>query len=432
MESGSTITADHLQAKARIFSEGVRIKGKEEPPFSLGLPNSRRAARARNNLCPTPPVTPPTGDVSEEQLQQIWTATSAVMAADERESKPSSGMRMTFHGSGLTTFLHGNKYSRLEVSMEGDAIVVKDGDQVLVTGYEPPAFGWRSETLSNELPIGTFLPAMSREIINLVFYLSCSNYNTGRGCKYCNLFSNPLSQMVDEFPVALQQSWAKNQAEAVRVAIDHGWNGHLAVSGGALPDSLRPHYMNYLRICLDAVREAVGEEKFRELDVVYNHYPPERFEDMHEWKALGVKRTTIDIEVVGSDYFSILCPGKAAFKSLEFWKEAQVASVDVFGRFFNTTGNVILGLEPMDGLLEGVEERLSKGVMLRPVIFCSAPNSEFWGFRPPTADWILEATERMADLYLKYISFDEVEDDFGSQPTILVFDMIKYKLQRAN
>ena len=153
---------------------------------------------------------------------------------------------------------------------------------------------------------------------------------------------------------------------------------------------------------------------------------------MLEWKALGVKRTNIDIEVVGADYFSIICPGKAAFKSLDFWKEAQVASVDVFGAFFNTAGNIILGLEPMDGLIEGVEERLSKGVMPRPVIFCSAPNSEFWGFRPPTADWILEATERMADLYLKYIPFEQATGEIGASPTMLVFDMIKHKLQRRN
>ena len=432
MAREALITADHLRAKARIFSEGVRIKGREEPPFSQGLSNSRRTARARHNLCPTPPVTPPTGDVSGEQIERIWMATSAVMAANEAESKPSSGMRLTFDGSGLTTFLHTNTYSRLVVSMEGDKIIVMDGDDVLVTGYEPPSFDWRNELLSNQLPAATFLPAMSQEILNLVFYLSCSNYNTGRGCKYCNLFANPLSQMVDEFPIALQESWARHQGEAVKIALDHGWNGHLAVSGGALPDAMRPHYLTYLRICLDAVREVVGEEQFRELDIVYNHYPPERFEDMEEWKALGVKRTTIDTEVVSPDYFSIICPGKAAFRPLDFWKKAQEASVDVFGAFFNTTGNIILGLEPMDGLIEGIEERLSKGVMPRPVIFCSAPNSEFWGFRPPTADWILEATDRMADLYMKYIPFEQVSGEIGTGPTMLVFDMIKHKMQRRS
>jgi hypothetical protein len=80
----------------------------------------------------------------------------------------------------------------------------------------------------------------------------------------------------------------------------------------------------------------------------------------------------------------------------------------------------------MSKLLDGIEERLSKGVMPRPVIFCSAPHSEYWGFRPPTTDWLLEATERMADMYIKYI--DNIPTS-TTGPTMLVFDMIKHKAQ---
>jgi len=58
----------------------------------------------------------------------------------------------------------------------------------------------QDEPLSNGLPASTFLPGMSQEIINLIFCLSCNNYNTGRGCKDCNLFANPLSEMSDVFP----------------------------------------------------------------------------------------------------------------------------------------------------------------------------------------------------------------------------------------
>jgi len=30
------------------------------------------------------------------------------------------------------------------------------------------------------------------------------------------------------------------------------------------------------------------------------------------------------------------------------------------------------------------------------------PGSAYWGFRPPTADWLVEATEKMVDIYLKH------------------------------
>jgi hypothetical protein len=84
--------------------------------------------------------------------------------------------------------------------------------------------------------------------------------------------------MSDVFPMALQESWAKHQAEAVKVAIDHGWKGHIALSGGALPPSARVRYLDFLKLSLDALRRTLGEQVFGELDIVHNHYPSEHFE----------------------------------------------------------------------------------------------------------------------------------------------------------
>lgn len=426
-----SISPEHIHAKARIFSEGAVIDGEDTPPFSQGLGYLAKA-RGRNNLCTIPPIEPQPPDIAPEQVESIWLNASRVMKASTSESKPSSGTRFTFDGSGLTTFVHANKYSRLVLRQDGDRVTVTDGDELLVAGRVDEPFDWLDAPIPNGLPASTFLPGISHEIINLIFYLSCNNYNTGRGCKYCNLFSNPLSQMSDVFPMALQESWAKHQAEAIKVAIDHGWSGHIALSGGALPPSARARYLDLLRLSLDTLRNEIGERAFGELDIVYNHYPPEHFEDMEEWKKLGIKRTAIDLEVMDPAYFPVICPGKAAYKPHEFWKSAQDASVEVFGPFANTTGNIVLGIEPMSSVLEGIEERLSKGVMPRPVIFCSAPNSEYWGFRPPTADWLIEVTERMATQYLAHIDFRSLAADVESGPTMLVFDRVQQKLQTGS
>jgi hypothetical protein len=423
------ITPEHIYAKARIFSEGAIIDGEATPPFSQGLANLAKA-RSRNKLCVTPPTEPQPPDIAPEQAELIWFAASQAMKASSSESKPSSATRFTFDESGLTTFVHANKYSRLVLRRDGDRVVVTDGDEVLVTGHVDKPFDWQDEPLSNGLPASTFLPGISHEIINLIFYLSCNNYNTGRGCKYCNLFANPLSEMCDVFPLALQESWAKYQAEAVKVAIDHGWNGHVALSGGALPPTARVRYLDFLKTSLDALRSELGDQVFGELDIVYNHYPPEHLGDMEEWKKLGIKRTAIDIEVMDPTYFPVICPGKATYKPHAFWRSAQDASVGVFGPFANTTGNIVLGIEPMSSVLDGVEERLAQGVMPRPVIFCSAPNSEYCGFRPPTADWLIEVTERMATKYLEHIHFENDAADIESGPTLLVFDVIKQRLQK--
>jgi hypothetical protein len=59
-------------------------------------------------------------------------------------------------------------------------------------------------------------------------------------------------------------------------------------------------------------------------------------------------------------------------------------------------------MEPMSLLIEGFEERLSKGVLPTPFVFFSPPGSAYEGFRPPTADTIVEASEKMAEILTNY------------------------------
>jgi len=52
--------------------------------------------------------------------------------------------------------------------------------------------------------------------------------------------------------------------------------------------------------------------------------------------------------------------------------------------------------------VEGFDERLSKGVMPVPLMFFSTPGSAYWGFRAPTADWLVEASDKMVDSIMKH------------------------------
>jgi len=38
-----------------------------------------------------------------------------------------------------------------------------------------------------------------------------------------------------------------------------------------------------------------------------------------------------------------------------------------------------------------------------PVIFHPEPNSAYEGFRPPTAEWIVEASDKMADSFMNHL-----------------------------
>jgi len=101
-------------------------------------------------------------------------------------------------------------------------------------------------------------------------------------------------------------------------------------------------------------------------------------------------------------YYAAICPGKNAYKPLSYVKKAQEYSVKVFGPLFGTTGCLVMGIEPMSTLVAGFEERISKGVLPLPLIFHPEPYSGYEGFRPPTVEWIVEASEKMADSFMRH------------------------------
>lgn len=382
MFAGEPVTRDHIHAKARLLSEGVRVLG-GEPAAAVAV-------------TPTPRV-----DVDD--VESVLRVYADSLRARERVPIKELGNVMRFDGSGVTAPIIVNHHSRLELERDGERVTVCDGDRRLVSGCIPETPAWTSETLSNGLPVMSVLPAMSEGIINVVFGLSCMNYNTRRGCKYCNLFANPVATQLAMLPMKTLEGFAKYQAEAVKIATDAGWRGTLTFSGGALAPSQRRETLDRIAIVMDALDDAVGDEILAGLPKIYNHYPPEDLTELSRLKDGGITATSIDLEVMDPAYFAAICPGKHAYRPLDYWKKAQEVSVRVFGPYTNTMGFVIVGLEPMDSLVEGMEERLQKGVLPLPFVFYSAPGSAYWGFRPPTAEWLVESTDRLADVFMPHL-----------------------------
>jgi biotin synthase-related radical SAM superfamily protein len=148
--------------------------------------------------------------------------------------------------------------------------------------------------------------------------------------------------------------------------------------------------------------ESLDAEILSQLHIAANVYPPEDFSDMHKWKELGINAAEFDLEVMDPAYFKAICPGKSKAHPQEYWKEAQEAAVEIFGRGRGTFQSMVMGIEPMSSFVEGLEERISKGVYSAPLVFVPTPGSPYERFRPPTADWFVEANEKIADIYFQY------------------------------
>lgn len=176
----------------------------------------------------------------------------------------------------------------------------------------------------------------------------------------------------------------------------------ISLAAGALPPSRRDELTARIETLMEQFHKWIDADVLSSMQISANCYPPEDFSALYKWRELGVNATQMDLETIDPAYFAAICPGKHAAHPLEYWKEAQLAAVEVFGPWRGTSTSVVMGIEPMTSLVEGVEERLIKGILTTPLSFQPSTGSVYEHFRPPTADWIVEATEKMAESHFHH------------------------------
>jgi len=251
------VTRKDIFLKARLISEGVRI----DRPDGL---RQREPQRIRESDLPRKLD----GSDTEKVLDLYY------QALQGGESVIGLGSAFKLEGNGLLAHTYHNRRSRLEFRAGEDKATITDGDEVVATGRLSKGPEGFDEKLSNGMPVTVALPGMSQSIINVVFNLCCMNYNTGRGCRYCNLFADPVSRRIAIVSKETLREYAKLQAEAVKTAADNGWRGNLAVSGGAFAPAQRGERLERPDLVLSEIRRALGAERFGRLRKTYNHYPP--------------------------------------------------------------------------------------------------------------------------------------------------------------
>ena len=349
MTEKRNITKEDIFLKARILSEGVRIEVKKLP--EKGMSRVRRP--------------------------------------------------LVLDGCDIVTFLIPNPYSRLEAIIEGDDVTISDMGKVLGSGKQEVYRSWHDELMKNGGPADTVFTGSgsSASIINLVMNIRCYNYDSGQGCKYCGLFANPLTR---NLPNSVIHQITELQVEMAIIAVQNGWRGTFAITGGALPPKQRGQMTDGLERVMMQLSKSLDDKILSQLHIAANVYPPEDFEEMDKWKDLGINAAEFDLEVMDPAYFKAICPGKSKAHNQEYWKNAQEAAVEVFGRGRGVFQSMVTGIEPMSSLVEGIEERISKGVYSAPLVFVPTPGSPYERFRPPTADWFVETNEKIADVYFRY------------------------------
>jgi len=302
-----------------------------------------------------------------------------------------------------------NQRSRLEVTVDGDDVTISDLGEVQATAKVEPRAPWRDKLLSDGTPVDSVIMCTDDYQSNILASLGCVTARSGKACRFCDIGPNfeanrPFLSFSDTLKAA------EPAIEATVIAIEGGWRGILNFSGGAQPMDKRDQWTtDMIEAMMTRFHESVDADILSELLVNVQLYPPKDLSQMEKWKSFGINGAQYDNQVLDPDYFKAVCPGRGDQKR---WFEAQEVSAEIFGRGRGSVANLVAGIEPMAGMLEGIEERISKGVYSQPFIW--GPGGDLAGMRAPSAEWYVEAFEKIADIYLRYahtLDVDLTEDD---------------------
>ena len=302
-----------------------------------------------------------------------------------------------------------NPRADIQVVIDDNHVTVSEMGEVVATGKLEERPRWCDVLMSDGVTrVGeVFNSNMPSECL-ILFGDGCFARDSGKTCAYCGFAPvYPRAVSPDETR-QLQERWI----ESIALAAKHGWRGLVMIVGGLLPPRLRGQWFtDTLEATMSRFRELLDDDDIlSELQITVDNCPPDGPGEYYKWKSFGINSIEIDTEVLHPDWFKAICPAKDKRR----WDEAQEAAAEVFGRGRGSSNIFVLGIEPMAGMLEGVEDRVSKGVYVMPSPFYPHPASPMAGMGSPTLEWFREAHEKIVDIYFNYAStfdVDLTEDD---------------------
>ena len=329
-------------------------------------------------------------------------------------SMASNGIRIVLDETDLIQpffYAYPNPDAPMQVVIDGYDVTVSDEGEVVATGKLEEQPSWCDAMMTDGTTrvgdaILTNLPTE--------FYININNrcyaHDSGNTCRFCGMgpsFSqNPLWTLEDTL------KGSEPMTEAIALAAKNGWRGTVLLNGGLVPPDRRGQwYTDVLEGTMERFRAILDDEEILgELQIAVGNCPPDDFGEYHKWKSFGISSMEIDTEVLHPDWFKAMCPAKDKRR----WDEGQEAAAEVFGRGRGASNLFVLGIEPMAGMLEGVEERMSKGVFVMPAQYTPHPDAPMGGMGSPAPEWFQEAYEKILDIYFKYadtFDVDLTEDD---------------------
>jgi biotin synthase-related radical SAM superfamily protein len=182
--------------------------------------------------------------------------------------------------------------------------------------------------------------------------------------------------------------------ETAAAAYKEGFS-HLTITGGFVPERREVEY--YLDVA-DSLQQHLGVKDFNGTACIG---APLDFSVIEKYKEAGFRTLALNTEVWGKEWFDIMCPAKVTVcGGYDNWIKATEYAVQVFGKG-KVRANFVVGLQPKERLLEGIEYLASIGVVTLPSAWYPSYGSPLAGHRTPTLDWHWDIQLKTAQILRK-------------------------------
>lgn len=255
--------------------------------------------------------------------------------------------------------------------------------------------GFYDQKTSQGTPMTSVAELVGEDCIAVCHTNSCQLFADGLECAFCNLNYTP--KQYDEVVIRKR---ANEVAETFAAAFHSGVARHFEITGGILPGDRE---IAILEQYLTAIREATG---LTDLPGTAIMTPPENLRDLERLQRLGLRGVGFNLECFNPAFFRAVCPGKEKRIGYERYREAQRVAVEIFGAGGRVYSGFVAGIEPMQYLLDGVQELAEAGIASIPLVWSPSSGTRLHGHRPPCGEWHVELAERASAIMIRHLRRD--------------------------
>jgi recombinational DNA repair protein RecR len=258
---------------------------------------------------------------------------------------------------------------------------------------------------------------------------ACNYFAKGEQCKFCNIV--PSRQRNRQHVVTIKE--AEDVFDVVSEAIiNNHVCSHLAMTAGAAKDDS----LGNLTSILNRLNPLLKEKNF---PVVTAITATRNLEETELLCTSGISSIAFNIEIWNEKLFNEICPGKARRIGRKRWIESLFEARDLL-KPARALSSFVVGLEPAESFLEGVEYLSSNGVFPIMSPFIPMVGTAYEGAAAPDAGWMWDVHEKATEIIHKNLPdafCDEIWDgDIGICPscttTKLFFDFMRRIVPREN